>query len=295
MPSNSPTPDTRSSEGTGCLSVVATPIGNLEDITLRALKTLARADLIAAEDTRHTRRLLAAHDIHNQLISYHEHNEKQRSVELLDRMTRGEHIALVTDAGTPTVSDPGYRLVQAAIARMIPVFPIPGVSAAIAALSAAGLATDCFTFAGFPDRKKTKRRKQLQWLANLPHTIIFYQSPRRLLSFLEELITVFGDRPAVLARELTKIHEEFIRAPISEIITALQNRPRIKGECTLLISGAVAPQPDEMDLMRAIEKALAEKDRPLSEIAKTVASRFDIPRKTIYAMALKLKKKGQGE
>ncbi len=293
MPLNSTTPDTQPPEGAGCLSVVATPIGNLEDITLRALKILARADLIAAEDTRHTRRLLAAHDIHNKLISYHEHNEQRRSIELLERMARGEHIALVTDAGTPMVSDPGYRLVQATIARGIAVVPIPGVSAAIAGLSAAGLATDNFTFVGFPDRKKARRLKQLKDLASLPHTVIFYQSPRRILSFLEELKTVFGDRPAVLARELTKIHEEFIRGPISEIIAALEARGQVKGECTLLISGAVAVQPTEKDLDQAIKEALADQDRPLSEIAKVLARRFDIPRKQIYNMALRIKENDQ--
>ncbi len=293
MPLNSTTPDTQPSDGSGCLSVVATPIGHLEDITLRALKTLARADLIAAEDTRHTRRLLAAHDIQNKLISYHEHNEQRRSGELLERMARGEHIALVTDAGTPMVSDPGYRLVQAAIARGIAVVPVPGVSAIIAGLSAAGLATDNFTFAGFPHRKKSRRLKQLKDLVSLPHTIVFYQSPRRILAFLEELKTVLGDRPAVLARELTKIHEEFIRGSISEIIAALESRGQVKGECTLLISGAVAAQPTEKDLDQAIKVALADQDRPLSEIAKVLARRFDIPRKQIYTMALRIKENDQ--
>jgi 16S rRNA (cytidine1402-2'-O)-methyltransferase len=289
MPLNSPIRDT----GPGCLYVVATPIGHLEDITLRAVRTLKEVDLIAAEDTRHTRRLLAAHGIENQLISYHEHNEQQRTAELIRRLEQGTRIALVSDAGTPTVSDPGYRLVEAAAARRIPIIPIPGVSAAMAALSAAGLPTDSFTFAGFPPRKKARRLAQLHQLAAVPHTLIFYQSPRRLPAFLGELKEVLGDRTAVLAREITKIHEEFLRGPLTRIIAQLEQRPEVKGECTLLVAGAPPAEPDPRDLDAAIADALAQSDSPLSTLAKELARKWRVPRKEIYARALALKAAGK--
>ena len=285
MPLNSPTPD-RAECG---LYVVATPIGHLEDITLRAIRILQQVDLIAAEDTRHTRRLLAAHHIKNQLVSYHEHNEQQRTAELIDKLASGTAIALVSDAGTPTVSDPGYRLVEAAAARGIPIIPIPGVSAAITALSAAGLPTDSFTFVGFPQRKKAKRLQQLQQLAAVDQTLIFYQSPRRVLTFLAEVKEAFGDRPAVLARELTKLHEEFLRGSLTRIIEQLKQRPEIKGECTLLVGGAQAVEPAGQDLDKAIADALALSDRSLSELAKDLSRRLGVPRKEIYAKALALK------
>lgn len=274
----------------GTLFVVATPIGNLEDITLRAIKTLEQVDLIAAEDTRHTRRLLAAHGIDSRLISYHEHNERQRTPELIDRMTQGNTIALVSDAGTPTVSDPGYRLVQAAAAHRIPVVPIPGVSAAVTALSASGLSTDSFIFAGFPARRKTRRINQLKSLAKASHTLIFYQSPKRVVSLLEELHAVMGERQAVVARELTKIHEEFIQGTLSEILDILHQRPHIKGECTVLVAGAQDEQPSEADLDTAIRKALStETTDSLSQIARTLAKQFKIPRKAVYDRALQIR------
>lgn len=285
MPLNSPIHDT----GPGCLYVVATPIGHLEDITLRAVRTLKEVDLIAAEDTRHTRKLLAAHGIENQLISYHEHNEQQRTAELILRLEQGTRIALVSDAGTPTVSDPGYRLVEAAAARQIPIVPIPGASAAVAALSAAGLPTDSFTFAGFPPRKKARRLAQLRQLAAVPHTLIFYQSPRRLPAFLAELKEVLGDRPAVLAREITKIHEEFLRGPLTRIIAQLEQRSEVKGECTLLVAGAPPAEPDPRDLDAAIADALARSDGSLSTLARDLSRRWNVSRKIIYAKALEIK------
>jgi 16S rRNA (cytidine1402-2'-O)-methyltransferase len=285
MPSNSPIHN----PGGGCLYVVATPIGHLEDITLRAIRTLQEVDLIAAEDTRRTRKLLAAHGIEKHLISYHEHNEQQRTVELIQRLEQGACIALVSDAGTPTVSDPGYRLVEAAAGRQIPIVPIPGVSAAMTALSAGGLPTDSFTFAGFPPRKKAKRLALLQQLATVPHTLIFYQSPRRLLGFLQELKEALGDRTAVLAREITKIHEEFIRGTLSHIIAQLEPRSEIKGECTVLVAGAPAAKPAPEDLDAAIADALDRSGESLSTLAKDLARRWDVPRKQIYSRALELK------
>jgi 16S rRNA (cytidine1402-2'-O)-methyltransferase len=287
MPSISPTPE----KPTAGLYVVATPIGHLADITLRAIAVLSGVDLIAAEDTRHTRRLLDHYQIRNRLVSYHEHNEAQRTVELIAQLEQGAAIALVTDAGTPTVSDPGFRLVQAAVGKGIRVFPIPGVSAAITALSAAGLPTGQFTFVGFPLRGSGKRRQQLEALAHLPYTLIFYQSPQRLISFLDELVAILGDRPAVLARELTKLHEEFLRGRLSEIQAGLKNRESVKGECTLLVAGAptdpVPVGPEELDA--AIEQALAQRTRSLKELSKALADRFQVSRKQVYERALQLK------
>jgi len=287
VPLNSPTPESKP----GVLYVVATPIGHLEDITLRALKVLRTVDLIAAEDTRHTRRLLAAHGIQKRLVSYHEHNERQRTGELIAQLNQGAHLALVSNAGTPAVSDPGYRLVAEAAAQGLTIVPIPGASAAIAALCASGLASDTFTFVGFPARKKAKRTLQLRQLAELPHTLIFYQSPKRLLEFLEELQTICGDRPAVLGREMSKVFEEFVRGRLSEIRAALGDREEIKGECTVRVGGAPQPDaPSEEDLRAALREALAERDRPLSEIAKDLARRFGLKKKVVYDQALQMRK-----
>ena len=287
MPSNSPTPD----PAPGTLYVVATPIGHLEDITLRALNVLRAVDLIAAEDTRHTRRLLAVHGIQKRLVSYHEHNERQRTAELIAKLNQGFHLALVSNAGTPAVSDPGFRLVAAAVDQGLTIVPVPGASAAIAALSVSGLPSDTFTFVGFPARRKAKRTQQLRQLAELPHTLIFYQSPKRLLAFLEELRAVCGDRRAVLGREMSKMFEEFLRGRLSEIGTALDRREEIKGECTLLVSGALQPGPaTEEDLHTALSMALAEGDRPLSEIAKTLAKRFGLAKKVVYDQALLMRR-----
>jgi 16S rRNA (cytidine1402-2'-O)-methyltransferase len=281
--------DTLAQKGAGPLFVVATPIGNLQDITLRAIDTLNRVELIAAEDTRHTRRLLSAHGIQSTLISYHEHNERQRTSELIAKLQSGTSVALVTDAGTPGISDPGYRLITEALDHGIPVTPIPGASAVVTALSVSGLATDQFTFVGFPHRKKGKRLDQLAELATMTHTLVFYQSPRRLLPFLQELVSAMGDRPAVLAREQTKLHEEYIRAPLTEIIQTLKTREAIKGECTLLVDGAAPRTPTEPEIDAAIQAALDKGDRPISEIAKALAKQFGLTRKAVYDRVLELK------
>ncbi len=220
----------------GMLYVVSTPIGNLDDITLRALKILRHVDLIAAEDTRRTRRLLSRFDIHTPLVSYFEHNEFKKLDKLLSHMKRGKEIALVSDAGTPGISDPGYRLIQQAVERGIPVIPIPGPSAVIAALSISGLATDSFYFAGFLPRKGGKRRKLLDKLGDLDGTSIIYESPHRLMKTLGDLLEVCGDRQIVVTRELTKAFEEAIRGRIREVINALEGR-RIKGEVTIVLAG----------------------------------------------------------
>jgi 16S rRNA (cytidine1402-2'-O)-methyltransferase len=222
--------------GKGILYIVSTPIGNLDDITLRALKTLRHVDLIAAEDTRRTRKLLSHFDIHTPLVSYFEHNELKKLDKLLSHMKRGKEIALVSDAGTPGISDPGYRLVRQAIERGIPVIPIPGPSAVIAAMSISGLPTDSFTFGGFLPKKGGKRRKLLEKLGDLDGTSILYESPHRLVRTLEDLLEVCGDRQIVITRELTKAFEETIRGSIREVINTLAGR-RIKGEVTIVLAG----------------------------------------------------------
>jgi 16S rRNA (cytidine1402-2'-O)-methyltransferase len=220
----------------GILYIVSTPIGNLEDITLRALKILRDVDLIAAEDTRRTRKLLSRFDIHTPLVSYFEHNELKRLDKFLSRLKGGEDIALVSDAGTPGISDPGYRLIQEAIKRGIPVIPIPGPSAVITALSIAGLPTDSFTFVGFLPKKGGRRRKLLEELADSRWTSILYESPHRLMETLEDLHVACEDRQIVVTRELTKAFEEVIRGTIGEVIDILRGR-RIKGEITLVLAG----------------------------------------------------------
>lgn len=282
----------------GCpsgLYVVATPIGNLEDITLRAIKTLQAVDLIAAEDTRHTRRLLAHYAIGTPLISCHEHNEQQRTPELIDKMRAGASVALVTDAGTPSVSDPGYRLVCAALEAGLKLFPIPGVSAAITALCVSGLPTDAFVFVGFAPRKAGKRRELLNALAAEPRTLVFYDSPRRVGGLLQELRTLMGDRPAVLGREMTKLHEEFIRGRLSEIQARLADRAAVKGECTLLVAGR--PDSDtraDDQLDAALAQALEQPGASLSHLSQTLARQYRLPRRTVYTRALELRRKSGG-
>lgn len=222
--------------GKGVLYVVSTPIGNLDDITLRALKILRHVDLIAAEDTRRTRRLLSHFDIHTPLVSYFEHNELKKLDKLLSQMKRGKEVALVSDAGTPGISDPGYRLIQQAIKREIPVIPVPGPSAVVAALSISGLPTDSFCFAGFLPKKGGKRRKLLKKLGEMDGTSILYESPHRLMKTLEDLREVCGDRQIAVTRELTKAFEEAIRGRISEVINTLEGK-RVRGELTIVLAG----------------------------------------------------------
>ena len=292
MPLNSPMDDCRENLKKGKLYIVATPIGNRDDITLRAVKVLKQVDLIAAEDTRKTGRLLAYHKIKNQLISCHEHNETRRIPALLDKLNNGLAIALVSDAGTPSVSDPGYRLINEAITENIRIIPVPGVSAVTAALSGSGLATDSFIFIGFTVKKREKRLKQLEKLNQENKTIIFYESPRRILSFLDEIIETMGDRYAVAAREMTKRYEEFIRGFLSEIRNNLKKRPSIKGEFTLLVAGNDLKEVVDMDAVRAdITKSLRAKEARLSEIVKILSKKHHLAKNIIYDEALKIKGK----
>jgi 16S rRNA (cytidine1402-2'-O)-methyltransferase len=273
--------------------VVATPIGNLDDITLRAIRILRTVDVVAAEDTRQTGILLKAHRVDTRLISYHEHNEKRRAPELIERMKKGASVALVSDAGTPTISDPGYRLVCAAVAGKMAVVPLPGVSAATAALSVSGLPTDAFSFIGFPEKKAGKRLKQLTSLAGRRGTLIFYESPRRISGLLEAVLECMGDRSAVLAREMTKQYEEFIRGPVSRIISELDARTGVKGECTLLVAGNLGKSlPDPELISREISRLLVSGKAGTSEVSKQVARKFNIPKKEAYALVLEAKPDG---
>jgi len=290
MPLTLPIPDNNKSCQNGYLYIVATPIGNLQDITLRALTILKEVDLIATEDTRKTGLLLKYYEIKNKLISCYEHNERDRIPYFINKLKSGAAIATVSDAGTPCVSDPGYRLVQAALSENIPVVPIPGVSAAITGLSVSGLPTDTFYFNGFISRKKEKRLKQLNFLAELPCTLIFYESPKRIIGLLDLMIDIFQDRPAVLGREMTKKYEEFIRGNLSTLRETLIARPVIKGECTLLVGGHKTDNlVSEATILNKIRAGLESKSGGLGQIAKIISQEYNLPRKQIYNLALKLK------
>ncbi len=270
---------------------MATPIGNLQDITLRALDVLLSVDFIAAEDTRHTGRLLKDRNPKGCFISYHEHNEEKRTSLLLEKLEAGFSVAVVSNAGTPSISDPGFRLVEGAVARNIPVSPVPGVSAAIAALSVSGLPTDSFVFIGFLPRKKGRRTEQLTSLRDMPRTMIFYESPKRISRLLDDLLAVMGDRSAVLGREMTKLHEEFLRGRLSELIALLEERPDIKGECTLVMSGS---PPDTAEattvLYEKLTNRLKQKKVILSELVREVVRETGLPRKIVYGAALEIKR-----
>ncbi|MDJ0666219.1 MAG: 16S rRNA (cytidine(1402)-2'-O)-methyltransferase [Desulfobacterales bacterium] len=274
----------------GGLYVVATPIGHHDDITLRALNVLRTVDCIAAEDTRLTGRLLAHHGIQAHLISYHEHNEHQRTPLLLARLQDGQRVALVSDAGTPSLSDPGFILVREAAAAGLRICPVPGPSAALAALSVSGLATDAFIFLGFPPRKPRRREQHLRALQNEPRTLIWYESPRRLAGLLEALLKVMGDRAAVVGREMTKRYEEFLRGSVSQLAARVKARPEIKGEITLLVAGC--PKSGEVDrgaLVDVIRERLAADRPPASALARELAAQFDLPRSQIYDMIMDIK------
>lgn len=220
----------------GTLYIVSTPIGNLEDITLRALRTLKEVDLIAAEDTRHTGLLLKHFGIQTPLTSYFQGNELKKKEFILSKLSRGDRVALVSDAGTPGISDPGFRLIRTAIDNQISVIPIPGPSAVIAALSVSGLPTDAFLFRGFLPHKSKKKRDLLNELKEVRETLVFYESPHRILETLKNILEILGDRQMVLTRELTKIYEEILRGKVREIQTQIAER-QLKGEITLIISG----------------------------------------------------------
>jgi 16S rRNA (cytidine1402-2'-O)-methyltransferase len=270
----------------GRLYVVATPIGNLEDITYRAVRILSAADLIACEDTRQTRKLLEHYGIQKPTISYHEHNELERTPELVAKLTAGMVIALVSDAGVPLISDPGYRLVKAAVEAGIGVEPVPGASAALAALAASGLPTDAFHFGGFLPSKPGQRAHALEELAEERATLIFYEAPHRILEALETIERVLGPRQVVVAREMTKVHEEFLRGTAGEVRAQLSERDIVKGEITLLIGKATEPIPDDTPLEEAVE-ALVRNGAPRMDAIKQVARRRGLSKRAVYDRLLK--------
>ena len=274
------------------LYLVATPIGNLEDITLRALRVLKEADLIACEDTRHTRKLLDHFGISKPTVSYHEHNEQARAQELTVRLLSGASIALVTDAGTPGISDPAYRIVSAAIDAGISVIPIPGATAMIAGLIASGLPTDAFLFVGFLPAKRQARRAKLVELQSVRETIVCYEAPHRVKETLSEAREVLGNRQAALAREITKLYEQFIRGTLAEISAELQgSEPR--GEMTLVIAGASKEENLTLQNNSSINDQLEQlmKDAGLSrnDAMKQLARIRGVSKKEIYSLLLKEK------
>jgi 16S rRNA (cytidine1402-2'-O)-methyltransferase len=275
--------------GRGLLYLVGTPIGNLEDITLRAVRILRETDLIACEDTRQTQKLLTHFGIKTRTVSYHEHNELIRAPELVLRMEEGGRVALVSDAGIPGISDPGYRLVQLCLRHRIPVVPIPGPSAVVAALAVSGLPTHAFQFVGFLPPKPTARRKFLVSMAGARCTTIAFESPRRVIAALEDIRTVLGDRPMVVARELTKLHEEFVRGSCSEVIRTLGGRPSVAGEITLLIGAAPEPMvgaTDQPVLEQSVKQRVGQlmRDQKLSRMdaLKAIARERGISKNQAY-------------
>jgi 16S rRNA (cytidine1402-2'-O)-methyltransferase len=269
----------------GTLYVVATPIGNLEDITLRALRVLKEVDVIAAEDTRHTQILLSHYGIRTPLTSYHEHNEKTKARQLMSRLERGEQIALVSDAGTPAISDPGYRLAVEAIRGGIPVIPIPGASALTAVLSAGGLPTDRFVFEGFLPAKKQERRARLRALSSETRTLVIYEAPHRLTETLNDLVEILGDRETVLAREVSKVHEEFLRGRLTEVAKQIAGR-EIKGELTLLIGGSRGQSEVSQEQIEEEIRKLKDDGLRVKEIAEILGEKYGYPKKEIYRLAL---------
>jgi len=265
----------------GILYVVATPIGNLEDITFRAVRILREVNWVACEDTRQTRKLLDHYSIATPQISYHEHNEIERAKELCSRLLAGESGALVSDAGVPLISDPGYRLVHAAVGAGVTVQPVPGASAAIAALSASGLPTDSFHFAGFLPPKPGQRVHALEALKHEHSTLIFYEAPHRIVEALADIETVLGDRDVVVAREITKMHEEFVHGTASEVRTRLEVRDSVKGEITLLVAKATRPAIDDRPIEEAVE-AQIRSGMSRMDAMKAVAKARGLSKRDVY-------------
>ena len=272
------------------LYVVATPIGNLADISQRALHILRGVDLVAAEDTRHSSRLLDHYGVGTSMISLHEHNEQQRSAELIERLQQGVSIALISDAGTPLISDPGYLLVSQVRQAGFRVIPIPGACAVITALSAAGLATDHFLFVGFSPSKSGPRKRFFQRYSQQAETLVFYESPKRLQASLKGLIEVIGgDRPVAIARELTKMHETILQQPLAELLATLQADPvQFRGEIVVLVGGVSRQEVSGLDEKMEQLLALLIDELPVTRAAQVVAQLSDLPKRQVYQRALAL-------
>ena len=267
----------------GVLYVVGTPIGNLEDITYRAVRILREAGLIACEDTRHTRKLLDHYGIEGKLISYHEHNEAERAQELIQKLHEGVNVAQVSDAGMPGISDPGYRVVKLAIEQGIAVAPVPGPSALIAALAASGLPTDAFEFRGFLPAKSGQRKTELESIRSREHTVIFYEAPHRIHEALDDVVAMLGpERQVVVARELTKVHEELLRGTARELAESIRVR-EVKGEITILIGKAVAEkQAENLDLGVRLREIMREQKVDEKAAMKALAKERGVSKSEVY-------------
>ncbi len=273
----------------GTLYIVATPIGNLEDMTFRAVRVLREADLIAAEDTRHSRKLLSHFGISRPLTSYFDHNKEFKGGYILDRLHEGLSVALISDAGTPCISDPGYQLVRDAVSAGLRVVPIPGPSAAITALSASGLTTASFIFEGFLPNRQGKRREKLAALKDEQRLLVFYESPNRLLAALADMEDILGDREAVVARELTKIYEEFARGTLSQIGEKFSGE-KVRGEVVVLVAPAAAPEKMDISaLPDLLRNYISSGNLSLKDAVKRVARETGVPRSEVYDEALRLK------
>lgn len=267
--------------------MVATPLGNLEDITLRAVRVLKEVAVVACEDTRRTKHLLQAHGISTPTTSYYEHNEKWKGEKVLDLVRGGRSVALVSDAGTPGISDPGFRLVRDARAEGLAVVPVPGPSAVVAALSVSGLPTDRFLFVGFLPPRAGARARALDDLAGVRETLVLYESPLRVVSTLTDLLARFGDREVFLCREATKIHEEYVRGSTSAVLARLAGRTEVKGEVVLVVSGAGEPAPASEQDVAATFAALVAAGRTRREAVKETARRHSLPARAVYAQVMK--------
>jgi 16S rRNA (cytidine1402-2'-O)-methyltransferase len=273
---------------TGTLYIVSTPIGNLEDITLRAIRVLKEADLVAAEDTRHSRHLLDRYQIETQLTSYHDHNKEEKAPILVARLLEGKSVALVSDAGTPGISDPGYFLINLAIDQKIPVIPIPGVTAAIAALSVSGMPTDRFVFEGFLPAKHLARLKRLQEIAGEERTLVFYEAPHKIIRAIEDMLQALGDRQVVITRELTKFHEETIRGTFSDCLKRL-HEGTIKGEFTVIVRGATKnPKTRDIDTAGYLKNLILHRGLSRKEAVSVTAEELGLPKKDVYKESLKI-------
>ena len=274
---------------TGTLYIIATPIGNLEDITYRAVRILGEVDLIAAEDTRHSLKLLNHFNISKPLTSYFDHNQQLKGERILNTLLQGKSVALISDAGTPCVSDPGYHLVRDAVAAGIKVIPIPGPCAAITALSASGLPSDVFTFVGFPPSRQGKRRSFLAEMAVLPGTLVLYEAPHRLEDSLRDILEVLGERQIVVARELTKIFEEFIRGTVSEVM-AVVGQDKVRGEVVILVSPGEPVEQIAEPLDQVLRRLLDEEGLSVKDAARKAAEITGVSRSEAYSEAIALRK-----
>jgi 16S rRNA (cytidine1402-2'-O)-methyltransferase len=273
----------------GILFLVATPIGNLEDVSPRALRVLQESDLIACEDTRHTSKLLSRYGIKTPRRSYHEHNEEKRTEELIQMLSEGLQIALVSDSGTPLISDPGYAIVSACRREGFRVVPVPGPDAATTALVGSGLPTDSFLFAGFLPARSSQRKRKLENIASVQATLIFYEAPHRILHCLADMIAVLGPRRATVARELTKIHEEFLHGTLPDLLETLYAREKIQGECVIVVERGKPvisriPYPDS--IREHLEQEMEKTGLPRNDVLKSIARQRGISRKEAYKKIL---------